>query len=75
MEFFTEIEDDLVNFVGGKPGHFYGVELDGRFQWRFIEHFAFDLEGAVFFPGDALQDINGKATKSMLVQGRTTFFF
>ena len=24
------IEDDLVNFVGGKPGSYYGTELDGR---------------------------------------------
>ncbi len=65
----------LVNFVGGRPGTFYGVELDARAQWRFVEHFALDLEGAVLFPGDAFQDVNGRATKSMLVQGRTTFFF
>jgi hypothetical protein len=65
----------LVNFVGGKPGDFYGVELDGRIQWRFLDHFALDLEGAVLFPGNAFRDINGRATKSALVQGRTTFFF
>ncbi|MCA9624693.1 MAG: alginate export family protein [Myxococcales bacterium] len=69
------IEDDLVNFVGGKPGKFYGTELDARFQWRFVDHFALDLEGAVLFPGDALQDINGQAVNSFLMQGRTTFFF
>jgi hypothetical protein len=68
------IEDDLVNFVGGKPGNFYGVELDGRFQWRFLDHFAFDLEGAVLFPGDALEDANGEAANSFLVQARTTFY-
>jgi hypothetical protein len=71
----TEIADDLVNYVGGKPGHFYGVELDARAQWRFLDHFALDLEGAVLFPGNALQDANGYASKSMMVQGRTTFFF
>jgi hypothetical protein len=69
------IQDDLVNFAGGKPGHFYGTELDGRFQWRYLDHFAFDLEGAVLFPGDAFQDANGYAVRSVLVQGRTTFFF
>lgn len=69
------IEDDLVNFAGGKPGNFYGTELDGRFQWRFEDHFAFDLEGAILFPGDAFQDANGYAVRSVLVQGRTTFFF
>jgi hypothetical protein len=69
------IEDDLVNFVGGKPGHFYGVELDGRFQWRLYDHFALDLEAAVMFPGDALEDVNGHAVRSVLTQARTTFFF
>ena len=70
-----EIEDDLVNFVGGKPGKFYGTEIDGRFQWRFVEHFALDLEAAVLFPGDALEDENGQAVNAFLTQGRTTFFF
>ena len=69
------IEDDLVNFVGGAPGQFYGVELDGRFQWRFKEHFALDLEAAVLFPGNAFQDINGHAVNSFMTQGRTTFMF
>ncbi|MBI4704468.1 MAG: alginate export family protein [Deltaproteobacteria bacterium] len=71
----TTIEDDLVNFAGGKAGSFYGTELDGRFQWRFVDHFSFDLEGAVLFPGDALQDENGNAVRSVLVQGRTTFYY
>lgn len=69
------IEDDLVNFAGGKPGTYYGTELDGRIQWRFKDHFIFDLEGALFFPGSALQDANGNAVRSVLVQGRTTVFF
>jgi len=71
----TTIEDDLVNFVGGRPASFYGTELDGRFQWRFLDHFALDLEAAVLFPGDALQDANGLAINSYMTQGRTTFFF
>lgn len=70
-----QIADDLVNFVGGKPGSFYGVELDLRAQWRFLEHFAFDVEGAVLFAGDVFQDVNGRAARSMLMQGRTTAFF
>lgn len=69
------IEDDLVNFVGGKPGDFYGTEIDLRFQWRLFDHFALDLEAAVLFPGDAFQDINGAAVQSYLTQARTTFFF
>ncbi|MEM9696334.1 MAG: alginate export family protein [Myxococcota bacterium] len=69
------IDDDLINFVGGEPGTFYGTELDGRFQWRFMEHFALDLEAAFLIPGDALQDQNGAAVNSYLTQARTSFFF
>jgi hypothetical protein len=71
----TEVEDDLVNFHGGRPGNFYGVELDGRFQWRYLDHFLFDLEAAILFPGDAFYDENEQAARSMLIQGRTTFVF
>jgi hypothetical protein len=70
-----QVEDDLVNFAGGAPGSFYGAEIDLRAQWRFMDHFALDLESAVFFPGDAFADENGDAARSVLVQGRTTFFF
>lgn len=69
------IDDDLVNFAGGPPARYYGTEIDGRFTWRFVDHFAFDLEGAVLFPGEALEDENGDAVRSVLVQGRTSFFF
>ncbi len=71
----VRIDDDLVNFAGGKPASFYGSELDLRAQWRFLEHLAIDLEGAILFPGDALADKNGDAVRSVLAQGRTTFFF
>ncbi|MFO0548146.1 MAG: alginate export family protein [Polyangiaceae bacterium] len=71
----VSIEDDLVNYAGGKPGQFYGTELDLRAQWRFLNHFTADLEGAILFPGDALQDENGDAARSILLQGRTSFFF
>jgi hypothetical protein len=71
----VEIEDDLVNFNGGRPGDFYGVELDGRFEWRYLEHFLFDLEGAILFPGNAFYDENEQAARSMLIQGRATFVF
>ena len=70
----VNIEDDLVNFAGGRPGRYYGTELDVRLQYRFLDHFLFDLEGAVLFPGDALENADGVAVRSVLVQGRTTFF-
>jgi hypothetical protein len=69
------IDDDLVNFAGGRPGRYYGTELDLRVQYRMFDHFAADLEGAVLFPGSALEDANGDAVRSFLVQGRGTFFF
>jgi hypothetical protein len=65
----------LVNFAGGKPGHFYGAELDGRIQYRFVEHFLVDLEGALLFPGDALRNQDGYAVRSGMFTARTTFFF
>ncbi len=70
-----DINDDLVNFVGGKPARYYGTELDGRVQWRYLDHFLLDLEAAVLFPGAALQNEDGAAVRSGLVQVRTTFFF
>lgn len=71
----ASIEDDLVNYAGGKPGRFYGVEIDGRAQWRYADHFALDIEGAILFPGDAFWDRNGDAVRAGLVQARTSFFF
>ncbi len=68
------IQNALVNFAGGKPGRFYGTELDGRIQYRFMEHFLVDLEGAILFPGSALEDQDGFAVRSGLFQARTTFF-
>ncbi len=69
------IDNDLVNFNGGKSASFYGYEVDARIQYRFQEHFAFDLEGAVLFPGDAFQDVNGYAVTSYMGQARSTVFF
>lgn len=69
-----QIEDDLVNYNGGRPGKFYGVELDGRIRYKW-HVFLFDLESAVLFPGDAFYDQNRQAARSFLVQGRGTFVF
>ncbi len=70
-----DIEPALVNYAGGKPDRFYGVELDGRIRWRFREHFDADLEGAVLFPGPALYDQDGRAVRAVMIAGRTTFYF
>ena len=71
----NRLDDDLVNFAGGRPGRYYGTEIDLRLQYRMFEHFAADLEGAVLFPGSALEDANGDAVRSYLAQARGTFFF
>jgi hypothetical protein len=68
------IDQSIVNYAGGTPAHFYGTELDGRIQYRFMEHFLLDLEGAILFPGTALQNQDGYAVRSGLFQARTTFF-
>lgn len=71
----NRVEDDLVNFAGGAPGRFYGTELDLRVQYRMLDHFVADLEGAVLFPGSALEDANGDAVRSFMGQARGTFYF
>lgn len=69
------IQDDLVNFNGGKPGKYWGTEFDARISYRLHDHFVFDLEGAVLVPGDALRNADGYAARSVLLQGRTTLYF
>src|SRR5690606_27179034 len=54
---------------------FYGVELDARASWAYIEHFFVDLEGAQLYPGDALDDEYGAAPNSGLAQLQATFLF
>lgn len=54
---------------------YYGTEIDARVQYRMLDHVNFDLEGALLFPGDALQNKQGEAVRSGMVQGRVTAFF
>jgi hypothetical protein len=71
----NEISDDVVNWHGGEPARYYGTELDLQVEWRYRDHFLWTVEGAVLFPGDALQDESGDAVTSFLVQNRFTFVF
>ncbi len=70
-----EVDDDLVNFHGGSPGSYYGTEIDGQIGWKYKKHFQWVVEGAVLFPGDALQDENGDAANSYLLENRFIFNF
>ncbi|GMV43062.1 MAG: hypothetical protein AMXMBFR64_47780 [Myxococcales bacterium] len=69
------IDDDAVNFHGGKPGSYYGTELDLQVQWTFRDLFTWTVEAAVLFPGDGLEDENGDAVTSFLVENRFLFVF
>ena len=69
------IADDVVNWHGGKPGSYYGTELDLQLEWTYKEHFIWTLEGALLLPGDALQDESGAAVTSFLFENRFTFVF
>ena len=70
-----EISDDAVNFHGGKPGTYYGTEVDLQIEWTWKQFFTWTIEGAVFFPGDAVQDANGDAVTSFLIENRFVFQF
>lgn len=71
----NRIDDDAVNFHGGKPGSYYGTELDLQLEWTFRELFTWTVEAAVLFPGDSLEDENGDAVTSFMVENRFMFVF
>ncbi len=71
----ARIDDDAVNFHGGTPARYYGAELDWQVGWKFKDHFQWLVEGAVLFPGSAIYDANGNATRSFLIENRFVFNF
>ena len=71
----VNIKDDAVNWHGGKPARYYGTELDLQVEWRYRDVFIWTVEGAVLFPGAALEDESGDAVNAFLVQNRFTFTF
>ncbi len=64
-----------VNFNGGEPAKFYGVEVLGRLEWWVWNHFVFNMEGAYLMPGAALEDENGRALDAWMWEARMTFVF
>lgn len=68
-------KDDTVNFHGGKPGTYYGTELDIQIGWKYKQHFEWLLEGAMLLPGDALQDEHGDAINAYYFENRFVFSF
>lgn len=71
----AEIADDAVNFHGGDPGNYYGTEFDLQLGWRFRQNFHWTVEGAVLLPGSSLEDENGDAVNSFLLENRFEFIF
>lgn len=69
------IDDDAVNFHGGKPGGYYGTELDLQIEWSIQGHFFWTVEGALLLPGSSLQDENGDAAPAYLIENRLTYVF
>jgi len=69
------IDDDAVNYEGGDPGSYYGTELDGQVAWTFRRRFIWTVESAVLLPGDALEDENGDAVTSWMVENRFEVLF
>jgi hypothetical protein len=65
-----EIEDDLVNYNGGKPGNYWGTEIDLGVEYRFKDVFTAIVEGAILMPGDALEDENGDAVMGWMLETR-----
>ena len=70
-----DIRDDAVNFHGGRPGSYYGTEIDQQLEWTFRERFIWTVEGAVLLPGSSLENEHGQAVPAFLLSNRFTYLF
>ena len=64
------IKDDAVNYNGGKPGGYWGTEIDLGIEYRYRKLFHIIVEGAVLFPGQGLRDENGDGVISWMLETR-----
>ncbi|MCB9532146.1 MAG: hypothetical protein H6700_10305 [Myxococcales bacterium] len=69
------IDDDAVNYHGGDPGSYYGTEYDLQLQWTYQGAFCWTVEAAALDPGSSLEDENGDAVPSFLLENRFEFLF
>ena len=67
------IEDDLVNFNGGKPASYWGTELDIALRYRYRNFFQAVIEAAWLLPGPGLADEHGDAVPSWMLETRFVF--
>lgn len=70
-----ELTDDAVNFHGGRPGRYYGTEIDQQLEWTFRERFIWTVEGALLLPGSSLENEHGEAVNAFLIDSRFTYLF
>lgn len=71
----SRIDDDAVNYHGGRPARWYGAEIDVQLGYTLRENFFWTLEGAVLFPGPALWDEHQDAVNSYLLENRFVVAF
>ena len=60
---------------GGKPGDYWGTELDFGATWKPSPGFFVDFECAYLFSGSALEDEHGDAVNSFYTNLRFTYAF
>jgi hypothetical protein len=70
-----DLRDDAVNFHGGRPGSYYGTEIDQQIEWTFRERFIWTVEGALLVPGSSLENEHGQAVNAFLIDSRFTYLF
>ncbi|MFO0751605.1 MAG: hypothetical protein U1F43_38960, partial [Myxococcota bacterium] len=67
------IADDAINYNGGKPGGYWGTEIDLGLEFHYEQLFDAVVEAAVLFPGSGLHDENGDAVNSWMLETRFVF--
>lgn len=69
----NSIQDDLINYNGGKPGSYWGTEIDIGVEWRYRNLFWASIEAGLLLPGNALHDENGEAVPAWMIETRFIF--
>ncbi len=67
------IDDDALNYHGGKPASYWGTEIDLGVEFRWHEFFEAIVEAGILLPGPALHDENGDAVMSWMLETRFVF--
>jgi len=71
----SSLDDDKVNFNGGKPGNYWGTEIDLGITIKPVPGFLIDIEGAYLFTGNAFWDENEDAVDSLFGNVRLTYYY